>query len=245
MRCPFCIKKCTKCGNLLVANSINFSKQKQGKHGVNSVCKLCKKIEKAKEYQDNKEYILNRVKTYAENNKDKIEEYRNKNRDKLRALYNKYNTEHREKRNKYASEYRKNNPEKIFNDRNNRRAKEEQGSGITKEQWKELMDYFNFKCAYSDEYIGGNSDKRTIDHIIPLNNNGVNEIWNCVPMHHSYNSSKKDKNPMDWYLNQSFYNEDRLTNIIEWQLYAFDKYAQEQDMLVLITGEIINYNKNI
>lgn len=245
MRCPFCIKKCTKCGNLLVANSINFSKQKQGKYGVNSVCKPCKKIEKAKEYQDNREYILNRVKVYAENNKDKIEEYRNKNRDKLRALYNKYNTKHREERNEYASEYRKNNPEKIFNARSDRRAKEEQGSGITKEQWKELMDYFNFKCAYSDEYIGGDSDKRTVDHIIPLNDNGVNEIWNCVPMHHFYNSSKKDKNPMDWYLNQPFYNEDRLTNIIEWQLYAFDKYAQEQDMLVLITGEIINYNKNI
>ena len=44
MRCPFCIKKCTKCGNLLVANSINFSKQKKGKYGVNSVCKPCKKI---------------------------------------------------------------------------------------------------------------------------------------------------------------------------------------------------------
>ena len=245
MRCPFCIKKCTKCGNLLVANSINFSKQKQGKYGVNSVCKPCKKIEKAKEYQDNREYILNRVKVYAENNKDKIEAYRNRNRDKLRALYNKYNAEHREKRNEYASEYRKNNPEKIFNARSDRRAKEEQGSGITKEQWKELMDYFNFKCAYSNEYIGGDSDKRTVDHIIPLNDNGVNEIWNCVPMHHSYNSSKKDKDPMGWYLNQSFYNEDRLTNIIEWQLYAFDKYAQEQDMLVLITGEIINYNKNI
>ena len=245
MRCPFCIKKCTKCGNLLVANIINFNRQKQGKYGLNAVCKPCKKIEKAKEYQDNKEHILNRVKTYTENNKDKIEEYRNKNRDQLRALYRRYNTEHREERNEYASEYRKNNPEKVFNARSDRRAKEEQGSGITKEQWKELMDYFDFKCAYSDEYIGGNSDKRTIDHIIPLNNNGVNEIWNCVPMHHSYNSSKKDKDPMDWYLNQSFYNEDRLTNIIEWQLYAFDKYAQEQDRLVLITGEIINYNKNI
>ena len=245
MRCPFCIKKCTKCGNLLVANNINFSRQKQGKYGLNAVCKFCKKIEKAKEYQDNKEHILNRVKAYAEKNKDKIEEYRNNNKNKLRTLYKKYNAKHKEERNKYAKEYRKNNPEKVFNDRNNRRIKEEQGSGLTKEQWKELMDYFDFKCAYSDEYIGGNSDKRTIDHIIPLNNNGVNEIWNCVPMHHSYNSSKKDKAPMDWYLNQSFYNEDRLTNIIEWQLYAFDKYAQEQDMLVLITGEIINYNKNI
>ena len=41
MKCPYCIKKCTKCGNLLVANEINFRKKKNGKYNLTSECKEC------------------------------------------------------------------------------------------------------------------------------------------------------------------------------------------------------------
>jgi hypothetical protein len=34
MKCPFRIKKCTKCGELLVAYEGNFRRQKGGKWGV-------------------------------------------------------------------------------------------------------------------------------------------------------------------------------------------------------------------
>ena len=124
--------------------------------------------------------------------------------------------------------WKKNNPEKIFNYEVKRRSKEEnQGNGITKEQWLEMMKFFDFKCAYSDEYIGGDSDKRTIDHIIPITKNGEHEVWNCVPMYSNYNTSKYNKNMLEWYLEQPFFSIERLTKIYEWRIYAYEKWGKE------------------
>ena len=88
-----------------------------------------------------------------------------------------------------------------------------------------MMDFFEWKCAYSGEYLGGDSDKRSIDHIVPLNNNGEHEIWNLVPMHFNYNSSKRDKNMLDWYMQQDYFDIDRLIKIYEWRIYAFNKWS--------------------
>ena len=103
---------------------------------------------------------------------------------------------------------------------------ENQGNGITEEQWLEMMKFFNWKCAYSGEYIGGNSKERTIDHIIPLNKGGEHEVWNCVPMLRSLNCRKQDKDMLSWYKGQSFYNKWRLNKIQKWQEYAHDKWGK-------------------
>ena len=89
-----------------------------------------------------------------------------------------------------------------------------------------MMNFFNFRCAYSDEYIGGNSDKRTIDHIVALDNGGEHEIWNLVPMYQPYNSGKKNNNMLDWYLQQEYFDIDRLTRIYEWRIYAYWKWKE-------------------
>lgn len=104
-----------------------------------------------------------------------------------------------------------------------------------------MMKFFDFKCAYSGEDIGGNNedDRRTIDHIFCLDNGGLNEVWNLVPMLKSYNSSKKNKVPMEWYLKQDFYSEDRLKKIIEWQIYAYNKWATEEDENLILIIDIM------
>ena len=143
----------------------------------------------------------------------------------------KYSKQYRENNKEYLRESKKqyyyDNPHKAFNHRNKRREKEEnQGLGITKEQWYEMMEFFNWSCAYSGEYIGGKSNnQRTIDHIVPLNNNGLNEIWNCVPMLKSYNTSKYTNYMIDWYKKQDFYSDERLNKIFEWQMYAYKKWS--------------------
>ena len=151
-------------------------------------------------YRNNKEIIYKKTRQYAIDNKEKSNEYKRK--------------------------YKKNNPDKVFNDSTKRRDKiENQGNGITKEQWLEMMNFFNFRCAYSDEYIGGNSDKRTIDHIVALDNGGEHEIWNLVPMYQPYNSGKKNNNMLEWYLQQEYFDIDRLTKIYEWRIYAYWKWG--------------------
>ena len=73
MKCPYCIKICTKCKKILVAYNGNFAKQKIGKYGVTSRCKLCDKIYREKNFERISEM---KKKCYEE----KRDEYLEKNR---------------------------------------------------------------------------------------------------------------------------------------------------------------------
>lgn len=242
----------------MIANEINFHKQKTGRWGLRSNCKECgrnngrtyyknneekfKKYRKEHKeqhkdymhqyYENNKEQILEYQKEYYEDNKEFYKEYKKEwyenNKDRLLKERKEYYKNNKEKIIEYQKQYNQENPEKIINRNNKRRLKEEnQGDGITKEQWFEMMDFFNWECAYSGEYLGKNSKKRTIDHIIPLDKGGFNEIWNCVPMIKNYNSSKHTYDMLEWYQEQIFYSEERLNKIYEWQKYAFEKWGDD------------------
>ena len=214
MNIPYVMKKCTKCGRWLVASTYNFHKAKKGKYGLQSKCKEC--INKyGKRYREtNKEKVAESHKQYYEANKERIAK-----RDKQ------YYEANRDRKAKYGKQYRQ-SPQgqvTIFNKHHRRRTKEEQqGNGITKDQWLELMSFFDWKCAYSGETL--TKDTRSIDHVVPLNSNGDNMIWNCVPMKINYNSSKHAKDMLEWYKEQDFYSEARLAKIYEWQEYARKKW---------------------
>ena len=165
-------------------------------------------------YIDNKEKELNLNKEYRKSHKEEIS--------KQRAVYYQENKENIKEK---VREYAKENPDKTFNNGVKRRLKEEnQGNGITKDQWLEMMNYFDWKCAYSEKYLGGEGEFRTIDHIIPLSKGGEHEIWNCVPMYANYNYSKNASNMEDWYVEQEFFDIDKLLKIYEWIEYAYNKY---------------------
>ena len=142
-----------------------------------------------------------------------------------------YNKNHREEQSKRWQEYRKSEhgkqviAAKKFNERNRRRLwKQNQGKGITSEQYKEVMSFFDWKCAYSGEKL--KKDTRTLDHIISLKQGGDHEIWNLVPMTRSLNCSKQEKDMLEWYKEQDCYSEARLAKIYEWQEYARKKWEK-------------------
>ena len=317
MNIPYVMKRCTKCGRWLVANTINFRKNKTGKYGLKSCCKTCGKAqdkeyrernkddikERRKEYdkkyrEANKDKIAERHKQYYEANKDKIRETRKgynkkyyeankdkkkeynkkwyeqnknkikenskkyyeankdkinerakkynkkwyeQNKDKMKEHNKKYYEANKDKINERAKKYREQNKDKIrerdkkyretpkgqaaaLNKHNKRKMQKQlQGSGITGNQWLEMMDYFDWKCAYSGKSVS-KQDARSIDHIVPLNTGGEHEIWNLVPMDRYLNSSKNDKDMLEWYREQDFYSEARLAKIYEWQEYAKKKW---------------------
>ena len=205
-------------------------------------------LEQKKQYHnDNKDKIAEQKKQWYKDNKDKIAEYKKQwykdNKDKILEQQKQYHNDNKDKIAEYNKQYRNDNKDKIaeqkkqyratpqgqtsaFNGRCRRRTKEQnQGNGITKEQWLECMKFFNWKCAYSGQVLS--KDTRSLDHIIPLNNGGKHEIWNLVSMYKPYNSSKHDKDMEEWYKQQDFYSEERLQKIYEWQEYAFTKYSLE------------------
>ena len=206
-------KTCTKCGETLPATTEYFHKDKNGKYGLKSTCKKCRAEYHKQHYEDNKD----KIKQYYEDNKDKHSNYMKQwyenNKDKVR---------------KRGKQYRSTVQGQIvkFNSSCKRRTKEQnQGNGITKYQWLEMMKYFEFRCAYSGEVL--NENTRSIDHIEPLNQGGEHEIWNVVPMYRSYNLSKHDKDMLQWYKEQPYYSEERLQKIYEWQEYAYNKYSKK------------------
>ena len=167
--------------------------------------------------ESNREKLVEYKKQWREDNKDKIKQWREVSKDKRREYCKQYNATPQ------GQAVR-------FNSYCKRRSKEQnQGTGINKMQWLEMMKYFDWKCAYSGEYIGGkeNQNIRSIDHIKPLNRGGDHEIWNLVPMERSLNCSKRDKDLLEWYQEQDFYSEERLQKIYEWQEYAYNKYSKK------------------
>ena len=204
MKIPYVLKKCNNCGKWLVASTDNFYKAKGGKYGLEGRCKECRK-KQHKQYRDtNKEKRHKYHKQWQQNNKKKVA--------------------------KYSKQYYQSPQGQVvdFNKRQKRRIKEEeQGTGITKDQWLEMMNYFDWKCAYSRERL--TKDNRSVDHIMPLNSGGDNMIWNMVPMTRSLNSSKRDKDMLTWYKAQECFDRERLDKIYQWQEYAFNKWYKEEE----------------
>ena len=147
MNCPFPVIQCNKCKSILIACSKNFHKAKRCKYGFRPQCKVCRNKENKIYREENKDEINKRRKIYREENKEIISErdkkYRINNKEKVRIRKHKYYINNSEYIKNKSKNWHKNNPEKVFNSHSKRREKEEnQGSGFTKEQWKEMMDFF-------------------------------------------------------------------------------------------------------
>lgn len=183
--------------------------------------------QKKQYYEDNKEEILERNKIYYNEHKEEIsiinKQYYEENKEYILERNKQYREEHKEEIAEYHKRYHEENPHISFNATSRRRKKEEnQGRGITKEQWFEMMCWFDWKCAYSNTPL--TKERRTIDHIIPLNNMGINEPWNCVPCFDSYNYQKNTNDMEEWYSQQPYFSEERLQRIYAWCEYAFNKW---------------------
>ena len=239
MNIPYVMKKCNKCGRWLVASKANFYGDKTKKYGLESQCKECKsKMRKLINKPVNTDPNITKVCTVCGREFPATTKYFNRLKNGKYGLMSVC----KECKNMRKKQWDENNKEKVverkkrynqspkgqvvlFNGNYRRRVKEEQrGTGITKDQWLEMMKYFDWRCAYSGGALTKNN--RSIDHIVPLNSGGDNMIWNCVPMTRSLNCSKQDKDMLEWYKEQSFYSEARLAKIYEWQEYARKKWKK-------------------
>ena len=200
--------------------------------------------QKNKQYrQDNKEKIQQRQQQYYREHKQEIKQYQQQYRQQYyeehRQNWKDYNKRYFESEKgqvalkKAKTKYNKSEKGQVaqFNGYNRRRTQlENNGGELTVEQWKECMEFFEWKCAYSGKSLGTKKN-RSIDHIVPVNVGGSGHIWNCVPMDKSLNISKSNNNMEEWYSQQEFYSEERLNKIYEWQQYAYNKWNKQEEVI--------------
>lgn len=169
-------------------------------------CKKCS-IQKARIYQ-----INHLEESYASH-----EKYRKT------VKYQKWNRKHKEENEEFLIEYRKTDKFKQSMKRNYEFRKLHKQHDISKEEWETCKQYFNYKCAYcglpiEEHYriYAGNPQK--IDfHKDHYDNEGVNDLSNCIPSCGRCNGSKKGKRFEDWYPELSgAFSEERLDKIIKW-----------------------------
>lgn len=179
-------------------------------------------------YKNNRCKIMKSTKEYQENNKEKVREYKKeyRNRDKTKNMMKEYLKEYKknnkDKLNEYFKEYQKNNKDKmIFYSSQRRALRAGNGGSYTQEQRTEMLEYFNYKCAYTGKCIENNLH---VDHITPVTKGGSNYIYNLVPATPSANMSKGNKDMEEWYREQPYFSEDRLNKIYEYMEYMKNKF---------------------
>ncbi|RPJ70859.1 MAG: HNH endonuclease [Alphaproteobacteria bacterium] len=83
-----------------------------------------------------------------------------------------------------------NNPVRTLLNGHTRRArKKENGGIITKKEWEELLEKYNYTCLS----CGRTDVKLTLDHVVPIFLGGENLIKNAQPLCKSCNSKKHTK----------------------------------------------------
>src|SRR5690606_23904074 len=163
----------------------------------------------------NREEIRERTKAWAEENKDHLKDYRRKyyleNREKILETNKIYRNAHREeikeskdrwyKENAERSKLRavkwaEANPMKVAAAKMRHRAKKKGAhANISDTYLSEVLEYFNGACA-----LTGETENITFDHVIPLSVSDRGSVkGNIIPINHSINSSKNDRNIFLWF----------------------------------------------
>lgn len=148
-------------------------------------------------------------KQYKEQHKEEIAEYQKQ-----------YKKTHKNEIKEYQRQWKKDNPHVDFN--NNIKQKYGVDSNITKEQYYEILEYFGYKCAYCSCEL--NNSNTTLDHILPLSSYYIVDIWNVVPCCRSCNSSKNNKELLDWLSIKESMDLDKYEALLKYVDIMYNKY---------------------
>ena len=203
---------CNSCNEELPMTSEYFYVIKNNKEGLRTICKKCEKEYKKQQQHGNKKY-RERKKQYYKEHKEQIKQNRKKNYEQYSKKYiRKYNKEvakrwkkeHRDKCNASGQRYRT--------------RKRQLVSNLTAEQWKQIKQHFNNRCAYC-----GQEKPLAQEHFIPLSKDGEYTANNIIPSCKSCNSSKSNKYFKEWYPKYKYYNKKREKTILDFLNYKQDK----------------------
>lgn len=214
------VKRCTKCGTAKALEEFNRNRARADGH--NSECRDCRRVR----YQANAESIRARSQAWREANREKDRETsrqrREANRERNREYARNWREANPEKKHETDRQWREANREKARdyqqNNLNKRRESDQRrrtqnpekfrakvhkrrallasvgGRGVTAPDMKAMIYIQQGLCAYCER----DGQKLTLDHIIPIEQNGPHDIDNACMCCGVCNSSKGARTPEQW-----------------------------------------------
>ncbi|AJI20743.1 HNH endonuclease [Priestia megaterium] len=208
-------KLCTDCKQ--IKQIMFFSKNRTKKDGLESQCKECRK-ERKREYNSRpevQEKIKSYRKKYQDTHKEKLQ-LKEKKRwasEEHRAYQKRYRINNRERFRKSNRMYsKKNKPALTVKFHVNIAKAKGLFSEWSVEEYKEMMEHFDHKCA-----ITGKKENLEIDHFIPLSTgHGGTHSGNLAPLNASINQSKAFLNPFEWIKGRSDKEKEAFNKLVKY-----------------------------
>lgn len=212
------VKRCSRCN--IEKPLTEYYRQARGKDGLQGYCKLCKrelraeyrrnhpdrvKIANKKWREKNREHSRQYSARYNAENTEKRKVYRVNNRDKYAKNAALYRARHPERVKYYTRKWRDKNPANMRAMWQRRRARIAGAAGThTADEISKLFEKQRHKCYYCHKKLinpftkEGKGEIAHLDHVIPLDRGGRNDIGNLVWACQYCNSSKCNKLPHEW-----------------------------------------------
>ena len=203
-------KICTKCSCELP--TLDFHKQKTGRYGFKSVCKICtdliclkwkkakpeqRKATLAKYYQANKEKQKVASQKWQKANPEKVKaigkEWNLANPDKVRSGAERWRHNHPGEMVEIRKKWKLANPEKYKANSakanyKRRRLLANTRCDLTLAQWQEIKAFYKYRCAFCNK-----KTKLTQDHFVPVSKGGEHTASNIIPLCLSCNCTKGNR----------------------------------------------------
>lgn len=173
----------------------------------------------------NREHLVVKQYKYSIDNKEEKNRkqaiYRQNNREFLNQLSKEWNEANPERFKENSSRWRKENPERMRE--HNRYRLMHKMHDISDEEWENCKQYFNHRCSYCglaiEEHYINHKGKITLGdfHKEHVDDNGSNDLLNCIPSCKSCNSKKHTSSLEDWYGESNpVYSVEREYRIYKW-----------------------------
>lgn len=181
-------KTCVSCKE--VKPITDFYKDARGKDGYYARCKACHAEAVERWQTNNSEKFKEANKKWKKMHKKKrakeSKQWARDHPEYRREVGEKWRAENPD----YGKNWRKNNPNKIRNYAQIRRARiTGNGGNLTVQEWDAILEFYGHKCLC----CGRGDVKLTIDHVIPIFYGGKHSADNVQPLCGPCNSRKKDK----------------------------------------------------
>lgn len=190
-----------------------------------------------------KECTCKKFRQYSKDFRDELQVTRkirdNKNKDHFLNYQKEYYQEHKEQEQEKQRNYQQNNPDKMKQYQENREKTKHHE--ISNTEWIACKNYFGNCCAYCglplDKHLHMKNGKLILfdfckDH---KDNEGANDLSNCIPACKSCNSKKWKSTLEEWYNeNNPIFNKERYNKILKWLNVDYKLHIEEKKPYVII-----------